>query len=371
MRNRIDSVDGWRIIAAMGVLYAHTWTTLRNPSLRVGGADIMSILNLWGSGVHLFFVISGFCFYLVFSKQQHSGWRTALAFWKKRWLRIAPAFYIVCTIYALSNYHAFAQNLSYRLFFNFIFLQNHVPNTEISGIFWSLAVEWHFYMLLPLIFIQIRKFGVVSTVATLLGLHLLLNLLHYRGFLAPQMDGWRYTIFCNVGHFAWGILLGYIYSTGRKLSFFSRPVSLIVGLVIAYAGKMFFYSGFVERAGQLGFVFESLGPIVMTLGFACMILSCLENPALSKIWGNPVMAGLGRVSYSFYLWHALVLGVLFEIFGSKIPATAGGVFLLMLIVLLVLIPLSFLSYKYLESFYFRRQRQSNLKTSSLENATQR
>ncbi|MDO6434138.1 acyltransferase [Flavitalea sp. BT771] len=354
MNKRIGSIDGWRIIAAMGVLYAHTWSAFNTPAFKVGGIDVMQILNLWGSGVHLFFVISGFCFYLVLSKQETYNFQTAIAFWKKRWLRIAPAFYVACTIFALAHYAWFPHNLPYRLFFNFIFLQNHIPNAEIEGIFWSLAVEWHFYLLLPLIFVQINRIGILRTVGLLFGIHLFLNLLHYKGIFMPG-DAWWYTIFCNIGHFGWGILMGYFFATQKKVPFFSNWWSIFAGFVIAYTGKLFFYSGFVARMHSAGFIFQSIGPLLMTMGFACMIYSCLENNTLSRIWGNRYFAGLGRISYSFYLWHNFMLEIIFTHFGKYMPQNAAGVFLTILLVLVVLIPVSFISYKLFESFYFRRQ----------------
>jgi peptidoglycan/LPS O-acetylase OafA/YrhL len=353
MNKRIDSIDGWRIIAALGVLYAHTWADRKLPSLKVGSIDLMQVFSLWGSGVHLFFVISGFCFFLVLSKQKEYNFTTALQFWKKRWLRIAPAFYVACIIYAFAHY-ALYPNLSYRLFFNFIFLQNHIPNAEIQAIYWSLAVEWHFYLLLPLVFLLINRIGIMRTVGIMFLIHLALNLLHYKGLLMPG-DSWQYTIFCNFGHFGWGILMAYCFSNQLFTKLFSQWWSLLFGLIVAYVGKLFSFTGFVARMHSAGFIFQSIGPLVMTLGFAWMVFSCLENSYFSRIFGNRYLAGAGRISYSFYLWHNFILEIILNSFGSYLPDNATGVFLTILLVLVVLLPVSFLSYKWLESFYFRRQ----------------
>ena len=371
MKQRIASVDGWRIIAAMGVLYAHSWTIMNHPSLHVAGIDIMQVLNLWGYGVHLFFVISGFCFFLVLSKQPTYDLRTAVGFWKKRWLRIAPAFYVAAIVYAIARYSTFPPGtVGYRLFFNFIFLQNLGPNYGIEAIFWSLAVEWHFYLLLPFIFLLIRRIGVVGVVISILAIQVVLNLLHYKGLLKPG-DDWNYTIFCNIGVFAWGILLAYLYTNRLGGAFFSKPLSVMVGLAFAYLGKFLFYSGFVTKMGSLGFVFQTIGPLVMTLGFASMIFSCLESKTLSTIWGNKIFSALGRVSYSFYLWHAFLLELIYQFFGHYLPQTGAGVFLLMGIVLCVLLPVSFLSYRLFESFYFNRQTSAKKLANQLDNAAAR
>jgi peptidoglycan/LPS O-acetylase OafA/YrhL len=359
MKERIGSIDGWRMVAAMGVLYAHTWALLNFPALTIGGFNLMQFLDLWGNGVHLFFVISGFCFYLVLSRQNTYDLAAAMGFWKKRWLRIAPAFYVACTIYAFAHYSDFAPNIGWRLFCNYIFLQNTVPNTIIEAIFWSLAVEWHFYLLLPFIFLLIKRIGVVGVVVALIAVQMVLNLFHYKGLLMPG-DGWYYTIFCNIGHFAWGILMAYLFTNRLGTVFFSKPVSVLAGFTIAYLGKALFFSSFVAKMGALGFVFKTIGPLVMSLGFAGMILSCLENKTLSAIMGNKYFSMLGRVSYSFYLWHFYMLEIVWQLCHSLIPRTAGGVGMVMLLVLCVLIPVSFISYRWFESFYFRFQAKEKL-----------
>jgi len=368
MNSRIDSIDGWRILAAVGVLYGHTWALFNNVSWMVAGVDVMRVFYLWGYGVHLFFVISGLCFYLILSRQPVFDLRTAVEFWKKRWLRIAPAFYAACVVYGLVNYSHMRHDLVYRLFLNFIFLQEHAPDARIDGIFWSLAVECHFYLLLPLIFLLIHRMGVPGVCACILGLHVVLNLWHYK-FHYPYRkipfitDGWWFTIYSNIGHFAWGILAGYLYTTRRLVTFFSRWWSLLLGLVLAYTGRAFIYSQALVLEGSARYIFQATGPLLMTMGFACMIFSCLENKTLSHIWGSKVLASLGRVSYSFYLWHALLLQVVYWRLKDKLPGTAAGVFATMAVILLLLIPLSYLSFKVLESFYFRR----SLKTAPEEN----
>jgi peptidoglycan/LPS O-acetylase OafA/YrhL len=359
MKQRIGSIDGWRMIAALGVLYTHSWTALKNPPLNIGHINLMQFLNLWGSGVQMFFVISGFCFYLVLSRWPAYNLRTAAAFWKKRWLRIAPAFYVACTCYAFTHYSLFSGTIAYRLFFNYLFLQNVVPNVGILYIFWSLSVEWQFYLLLPLIFLLIRRLGVVGVVALILTIQVIIDLFHYKGMLMPG-DEWYYTIFCNFGHFAWGILLAWLYTNRWGIAFFSKPMSILAGFTLAYTGKLLFFSAFLAKMGGFGFVFQTLGPLIMTMGFACMIFSCLESKTLSTIWGNKYFSALGRVSYSFYLWHAFILEIVFEHFKNIIPWTGPGVFLLMLIVLIILIPVSFISYRLFESFYFRMQPSAKL-----------
>lgn len=352
---RIESIDGWRAVAALGVLYTHVWATLSFPSVTIAGVDLMRFLNLWGNGVQLFFVISGFCFYLVLEKQKEYNLQTAFAFWKKRWLRIAPAFYTVCIILALIHHYSSFGDLLYRLFFNFIFLHNHVPGAEVDAIFWSLAVEWHFYLLLPLIFFAINRTGIMQTVAALIALCIGLNFLHYSGLFYPG-DQWWYSIFNNIGHFAWGILAGYLFRKDIQIKLLIKNYSLLFGLIIAYAGKTMFSSGVLMRFPYLSSVLQSTGPLVMTFGFACMIYTSLFNQLSFSLVGNRAFSWIGKISYSFYLWHSAVLAFVYSFVATYMPSNAFAVVILLLLTLVLLLPLSYLSYTLLESFYFKRKR---------------
>lgn len=355
MNKRIESIDGWRAVAALGVLYTHVWATLSFPVLNVGGVDVFRLLNLWGNGVQLFFVISGFCFYLVLEKQKQYDFKTAFAFWKKRWLRIAPAFYTACIVLAFVHGTGSISDLLYKLFFNFIFLHNHIPGAEVDAIFWSLAVEWHFYLLLPLIFLAINRMGIVQTIAGLIVLCFGLSVFHYYGSFYPG-DQWWYSIFNNIGHFAWGILAGYLFKKEIRIGFLSRNYSLLIGLVIAYTGKLMFSSGVIQRFPSFSVLLQSAGPLIMTFGFACMIYTSLFNQRSFGLIGNRLFSWIGKISYSFYLWHSAVLSAVFSLIAAYLPDSGLSVPVLFSVTLLALLPISYLSYTLLESFYFKQKK---------------
>ena len=361
LQNRIKCIDGWRAIAAIGVLFTHVLGKLNHPTLIIFSIDFFKVLNIWGSGVHLFFVISGFCFYLVMNKNNDYTLGGALKFWKKRWLRIAPAYYLACLVYGLITYGHFSKELVFSLFANFIFLQTYIPATEIAALFWSLSVEWIFYLFLPFLFLLIRKFNIVLIISTTILLGLFLNFLHFLGFLYPENFSWYYTFFANFEHFGWGILLGYVYAKNYLVgSFLSGVKGFWFGLIVAYIGKICFYSNFLKNTGSLSFLFESIGPLVMTLGFSIMILSSLRQQLINKIIGNHLLAFIGRISYSFYLWHALIIQFSFQYFEKFISYTPLGVLFLFVICIAFIIPISFISYILFESFYFKLKKNNQI-----------
>ena len=361
MENRIKCIDGWRAIAALGVLFTHVLGKLNHPELVIFSIDIFKVLNIWGSGVHLFFVISGFCFFLVMNKTNNYSLNGAFKFWKKRWLRIAPAYYFACVIYGLLVYGHFSKELIFSLFTNFIFLQTYIPGTEITAIFWSLSVEWIFYLLLPFLFILIQKFSIIPIVGLIILLGLSLNLLHFIGILYPGNFSWYYTIFANFEHFGWGILLGFIYLNKLLInSFLSGRKGFWFGLLLAYIGKIFFYSNFLNNTGRVRFIFESIGPLTMTLGFSIMMLSSLRHRSINKILACRPLVFIGRISFSFYLWHILIIQFSYRLLKQFISDTPMGVLILTSICLIFIIPISYISYTIFESFYFKSKKDKQI-----------
>jgi peptidoglycan/LPS O-acetylase OafA/YrhL len=293
-------------------------------------------------------------FLLVMSEKNDYSFNGVTSFWKKRWLRIAPAFYTACVVYGLHKYGFLSRELLVNLSANFIFLQPYIPGTEIAALFWSLSVEWLFYLMLPSIFMLIGNFGYIPIIFGMVTVGLLLNLLHYSGYIYAGDFAWYYTIFANFEHFGWGILIGFIFRQEILLhSFLSGIAGFCLGLLVSYTGKIFFYSAFVKYMGNLGFIFESIGPLTMTLGFSIMILSSLRNNFLNRVLSSRILVFVGRISFSFYLWHMLILELCFRYFRQFIPLNNAGIGILAIITLIFLIPLSYISYYLLESFYFK------------------
>lgn len=150
MKNRILPLDGWRTIASLGVVWIHAWTMVGNPALNLFGINVFKPLAIVGNGVDFFFVISGFCLYLIL-KDKPITVAVYKTFIKNRWLRIGPAFY-VCSIISLFVLHRTFGLVQLKILLtNLFYLSNIIPlngnpNSNIVAPFWSLAVEFQFYI---------------------------------------------------------------------------------------------------------------------------------------------------------------------------------------------------------------------------------
>jgi peptidoglycan/LPS O-acetylase OafA/YrhL len=99
-------------------------------------------------GVDLFFVLSGFLISgLLFREYIERGKIDLKRFWIRRSLKIYPPFYallLATAIYSLVKFH----HVTSAILGDVFFVQNYLPHVWDHG--WTLAVEEHFYLVLPL-----------------------------------------------------------------------------------------------------------------------------------------------------------------------------------------------------------------------------
>jgi peptidoglycan/LPS O-acetylase OafA/YrhL len=281
----LTTVDSLRGFAAMSVCLFHLtgegMPKFTEPTLRA--------LFQWGwAGVDVFFVISGFIIPLTMLR---SGYRLGAYgnFLGRRLFRVGPPSWVlvgltVATFFAIDNFRGdesyWSKGLGWwRIFHNLAYTVEFTDYLWINPVFWTLAVEFQFYVLIglvmPFAFHSLSRFLVVA-LPTLL--------LHY----APLPDG--IVFFDHVALF----LIG-----GAALLYFEAKVSL--GSYLALVGGLS-----VAAALQVGPTQAVFG-----CGTALVISFARTN--------SPVGAFLGRISYSLYLVHGLVGALTASVLGQLLP----------------------------------------------------
>jgi len=182
-RQHLPALDGVRAAAVLLVLLAHGTARFEPGGLHMPVGWI---------GVDLFFVLSGFLISnLLFREDDRFGSISLSRFYVRRSLRIWPLYYGVLLLYAFVLPHVDEEIFgrvfvsadreeygAYReaLWPHWLFLQNYLVDAHDVrmglSLFWSLAVEEHFYLVWPLLVVLIprRHLGWLLVLITLGGM---------------------------------------------------------------------------------------------------------------------------------------------------------------------------------------------------------
>jgi len=362
-KSRIAPVDGLRAVAVLGVIWAHVWLFCGNPVLSIGkigstNLDLHRIFSSVGTGVDLFFVISGFCMYLMYARKQTVfDWKAYIIFLKNRWLRIAPAFYVSALTCAIGIYLLGQPFPWLSLISHATFTYLWIPNLQgLAAPFWSLATEWHFYLLLPILIWAASRWRFVPVIAITMLISMIFRAWVY---ISPDnIEGlWKAQIPMRFIEFAWGMLIAYFYTNKNKIpKILSYEKGFLISLCIAYFGRLLMVTEVINFAGRLGFICKIFAEPILTLGYALILWNVIaSNSIFSKSLSYSFPQKIGRWSYSLYLWHwypcLWISQQVVKYLGKNIVSQHISFFLS----LLILIPLSYLSYHYLEEPYFRKR----------------
>jgi peptidoglycan/LPS O-acetylase OafA/YrhL len=314
-RSRNSELDILRGLAIIAVILNHAGpeTIPDFPELEgAAGFVFWQIKGIGWSGVDLFFILSGFLIggSLINEIEKYGGIDLKL-FWLKRCFKILPSYGALLIVLPLTG----AVELTLREIPVFLlFLQNYLA-PQVVGPTWSLAVEEHFYVLLPLLLTALILFCRGDSQRALRNmpyLAILVITLVVAGRLLRAHSGVENDDFMQ-SHFRFdtlfmGVLLHWIW---RYRSGFSRRIAhpatlLAISLLIAPAM-------FLSRNDAIMF---SIGFSLLAIGYALLTLFALEHGfgRFGASATGSIMASIGRWSYNIYLWHLFVLAAGFPFY---------------------------------------------------------
>ncbi len=180
----MPSLDGLRALSIAVVFFAHS-------QLAVG------IAFPGGFGVTVFFFLSGFLITTLLRREYETNGSISFGkFYLRRVLRILPPFYLVLggALIATRLLHlgtidvagVRAQALHYTNYWIVTHGFDGLPGG--TGVFWSLAVEEHFYLLFPLVFVGLMRSGARPERQALVLLGTCAALLAWRVVLCSRLD---------------------------------------------------------------------------------------------------------------------------------------------------------------------------------------
>jgi peptidoglycan/LPS O-acetylase OafA/YrhL len=291
---QLDVLRGFAILLVMGV--------------HVPAYPIWSTFG--GFGVDLFFVLSGFLIAnLLFTEYRKTGEIRFGRFLLRRALKLYPSFYLLFVLTLVYVYFSHFPVSVRQIIGEATMTQNYVG--AIWGHTWSLAVEEHFYLLLPLILAFMIRRGkgsanpfegipyVFAGIAiACLGLRILASYQHpeysHQAHYEPSH--------LRADSLLFGVFLAYMHNFRpeilRKLMTdpWRFPVSVISVLTLVPAC-------FLPSTDRIVY---TIGFSLLYVGFGTMLLLTLYQEGRKRAQpglGSRVVATLGVYSYTLYLWH--------------------------------------------------------------------
>ena len=332
-KSHLDRIDVLRAVAILLVYFCHALpnVTGRNKYEALGHG-----------GVSLFFVISGFCIHHSYLRHQERSADTSLKrftwqfLWRRFW-RIYPPYVVVLILTwwlvqrqtSLPAWH----------FWSHAFLFHNTRDASFYSInpaFWSLAVEWQFYLMYPAFLWCCRRWSTKKALLAAAAVSLAL-----RG-LALLWQDWREAFSPAVWFsplilfFDWslGVWLAERWRQGKP----SRHLELAALPMLV----LFPLTSYMTVTRPFGFTLAAIG-------FAGMMSFYLRRPrALTLL--EKALVPIGICSYSFYLFHFPLIGRMgFWFRRAGVPdSMVWNAILYSVVILSGLIALSWISFKLLE-----------------------
>ncbi len=327
-RRQLPVLDALRAIAALAVFVFHAsvlagFDKRTLPTFRILGhtfARVPSPLGLGSTGVHLFFLVSGFCLAL---QQWRRGRRTFTCMSHLReyaWgrlARIVPSYWVTILVSLVvaaallpPTAIEFEKGLSYHTLMHALFLHGFDPDTWLSlhGGLWSMVTEVQFYLLFPLMLALYARVGGLRFVVLLTVANLVFRLLLAHPWMSSS--AWvpvlAYQLPGRIAEFAFGIALCDLYLRATPLNKWVTRFSIalvplvVIAISVRAAGPAF--------AADLpfGFMYFALCGVLLLKRQVEQKDSPLADRALS------MAARFGRCSYSFFLVHFPIMLVLYR-----------------------------------------------------------
>lgn len=306
---RLLSLDLLRLLAIVLVLGRHMEAPPDDlPTYIKAGLDKWHLTG--GLGVDLFFVLSGFLVSgLLFAEYKKHGNLSVKQFYLRRGWKIYPAFYCLLAITYITHWFVAGTKMRDRPFFTeLFFIQNY--QQAYWNHTWTLAVEEHFYLLLPLLLLVLvrRNRGAADPfkavpyiVAATCVVILAARILNFQVRAEYSFLTHVFPTHLRMDALFFGVALGYLYhfhsdAFHRVLRPWRYPL-LVTGALLLMA-SLFVGTPSNYYIHTFGFTQHYLGAAAIVVG----TLMC----QIPRNFITATLATLGSYSYSIYLWHMAI-----------------------------------------------------------------
>lgn len=344
--NYRKDIDGLRAIAVLLVIFCH--------------------LNIWGFeggflGVDIFFVISGFLITSNIIAKLNEGIFSFKGFYLNRIKRIAPVLIVILGLLTVFNIFVLLPEplKNYLEFLPYATLGlGNVAAADLGhGYFdavseryqllhtWSLGVEEQFYLLVPVLFFLLWKIKNITSRNIIIILIYLISIGLSIYFVEKTTDvkANYYLLHTRFFEIFTGSMLAVFY---KKLPAIKSKLWVSLSYIISLCSLCYFSYIFNGKSHWPGFnalIVSLVTAIILFLGKANNSKSILKS-----ILEYDAVRFIGKISYSLYLWHWIVIATLVEL-GYDVNHFSLWSKLALLV--FVMIPISYLSWRFVENTF--------------------
>lgn len=343
---RLQFLDALRGIAAGYVVFFHLLLIPQPNLVAPRWAEKFALAG--GNGVTIFFIVSAFSLYYTMPLRARDA-RPTLSFYLHRFFRIAPLFYVLVVASLLRDWYVFGVVRSpLEIATSVFFVFNLMPIGQEGFVWasWTIGVEMVFYAVFPLLYARLRSTGQAlafffATILAWLFVQLCLDYLVIPPEWKASILSWNALKFFPT--FALGIVLYFVFHEAMQR--LDERARRSLGCA-AFAAGLFAFCAMVQGwlPGVFGTAYSWNGPVCALLAFGAALW-----PHRAIV--NRFTSYLGKISYSIYLWHPIVIFALiplYRVLYERLPNLSAAFILSALATFAATLPLAALSFRFVE-----------------------
>jgi peptidoglycan/LPS O-acetylase OafA/YrhL len=313
----LEALTWLRAFAAFFVVMDHcfyTATVHYAPNDMPSYFSPLNLLRIGDFAVYLFFALSG-CTLAISNAHKIKSLNNFTGFYIKRFMRIWPAFALSLLVYVVfieifKVFYTADKDFWIGMFLKQYTLTNIVqylalvsnitgPKGLFIGAYWTLPVEFQYYLLLPLALLLMKNKITEIVVPLMFGVAL------YVCYQKKLIDIYSLSVFKMGYVFFGGVLLARIYpKVGKTVSLNITGSIFIVAVIFLGILRNELY----VVPAQLPFI-SDINNLYGLFALAFVALALLTTPLQHNHKVFNFIAHYGEISYSIYLFHMLFIGV--------------------------------------------------------------
>jgi len=379
----LPMIDNLRGLAVLMVMVYH-WLEFMDSSQQTATPTLQFLArsrSFWvvgNGGVNLFFVTSGFLLFLPYSRALLGlqAFPLTQKFYLRRALRILPAYWaaLFLIVWFLPQEPSGGvilapTQLLKSVFLHFFMLHNFQFGYlfSINGVFWTMAVESQFYLVLPLVARLAYNLGQKRRYRTLGLLTILIyvatpvafgTLLWFADINLSSLNGYL-TILYLIGFFnvfLIGMVCSFFYvaktQAGWQLKWWlfgeaalhkiALAVAIVVLLLTVRLDK--WLPGFWDRPDPIHWF---VGNPLLGIGCGALLVYVLTRKASHFRFMSPLnqsLSFIGLISYSLYIWNKIIYRVFIGPFAQSFGSDAIAFMLGSILTIVLLVPFCYIFY---------------------------